>query len=127
MVKDISKKQKRNKWIIIPIVLYTFLVIGIFGVIIYAYNLQYNIRGISNILSVYIDEDREKEYVGKLNGYEIYVENLRIEELNYLTFNDKRVSLKDAIDNELVSIKDWRRGAWYIFNNNGTEILRYES
>lgn len=127
MVKDISKKQKRYKWIIIPLILYAILVIGILGIIIYAYNTQYNLRGISNILSVYIDEDREKEYVGKLNGYKIYVENLRVEELNFRTFNAKSISLKDAIDNKLVSIKDFRRGAWYIFKNNDTEILRYES
>ena len=127
MVKDISKKQKRYKWIIIPLILYAILVIGILGIIVYAYNMQYNLRGISNILSVYIDEDREKEYVGKLNGYKIYVENLRVEELNFRTFNAKSISLKDAIDNKLVSIKDFRRGAWYIFKNNDTEILRYES
>lgn len=127
MVKDISKKQKRYKWIIIPLILYAILVIGILGIIVYAYNTQYNLRGISNILSVYIDEDREKEYVGKLNGYKIYVENLRVEELNFRTFNAKSISLKDAIDNKLVSIKDFRRGAWYIFKNNDTEILRYES
>ena len=127
MIKDISKKQKRYKWIIIPIILYAILVIGILGIIIYAYNTQYNLRGISNILSVYIDKDREKEYVGKLNGYKIYVENLRVEELNYRTFNENTISLKDAINNKLVSIKDWRKGAWYIFKNNNTEILRYES
>ena len=127
MVKDISKKQKRYKWIIIPLILYAILVIGILGIIVYAYNMQYNLRGISNILSVYIDKDREKEYVGKLNGYKIYVENLRVEELNFRTFNAKSISLKDAIDNKLVSIKDFRRGAWYIFKNNDTEILRYES
>ena len=127
MVKDISKKQKRYKWIIFPIILYAILVIGIVSVIIYAYNTQYNLKGISNILSIHIDEDREKEYIGKLNGYEIYVENLRAEELNFRTFNEKSISLKDAIANELVSVKDWRRGAWYIFKDNDTEILRYES
>lgn len=127
MIEDISKKQRRYKWIILPIILYAILVIGILGIIIYAYNTQYNLRGISNILSVYIDKDREKEYVGKLNGYKIYVENLRVEELNYRTFNENTISLKDAINNKLVSINDWRRGAWYIFKNNDTEILRYES
>lgn len=127
MIKDISKKQKRYKWIVLPIILYAILVIGILGIIIYAYNTQYNSKGISNILSVYIDKDREKEYIGKLNGYKIYVENLRVEELNYRTFNEKSISLKDAINNKLVSINDWRRGAWYIFKNKDTEILRYES
>ena len=127
MVKDISKKQKRYKWIILPIILYVILVIGIISVLIYAYNTQYNLKGISNILSIYIDENREKEYIGKLNGYEIYVEDLRVEELCFRTFNANSVSLEYAIDNNLVSIKDWRRGAWYIFKDGDTEILRYET
>ena len=127
MVKDISKKQRRYKWIIIPIVLYVLLALCLLGVILYAYNTQYNLKGISNILSVYIDKDREKEYIGNLDGYEIYVENLRAEELIYRTFSAKSIPIKEAIDNKLVSIKDWRRGAWDIFKENDTELLRYES
>ncbi len=127
MVKDITKKQKRYKWIIIPMVLYVILMIGIIGVIVYAFNAQYNLKGISNILSIYIDENRSKEYVGKLDGYDIYVEGLRVEELHYLTFGEKRISFKEALDKELTSIKDWRKGAWYIFKNGDTELLRYES
>lgn len=121
------KKDKKIKWIIIPIVLFTISLIAIFVVIIHAYNKQYNLKGISNILSIYIDENRGKEYIGKLNGYEIYVENLRVEELNYRTFNAKSIMFKEAIDKKLTSIEDWRRGAWYIFKDNNTEILRYES
>ena len=127
MVKDISKKQRRYKWIVIPIVLYALLMIGILGVVLFAYNTQYNLKGISNILSIYIDKDREKEYIGKLDGYDIYVENLRAEELHYRTFSDKSIPIKEALDNKLVSIKDWRRGAWYIFKEKDTELLRYES
>jgi len=126
-MKNEKKDKKRNKAIIISIILCTILLIGIFGLIIYVYTRQYNLKGISNILSIYIDEDREKEYVGVLDGYEIYVENLRVEELNYRTFNAKYVMFKDAIDKKLTSIEDWRRGAWYIFKENDTEILRYES
>jgi hypothetical protein len=100
---------------------------GIIGVVIYAYNTQYNLRGISNIISVYIDETRDKEYVGKLDGYDIYVEGLRVEELNFRTFNAESIPFKEAIDKKIVSIKDFRRGAWYIFKDNNTEILRYES
>ena len=127
MDKNILKNQKRNKWIIIPIILSVVLLIGIFGVIMYAYNKQYNLKGISNILSIYIDEDRKKEYIGEFDGYEIYVENLRVEELNYRTFNAKFIMFKDALDKKLTSIEDWRRGAWYIFKENDIEILRYES
>ena len=126
-MKNEKKDKKINKTIIISIILCTILLIGIFGLIIYAYTRQYNLKGISNILSIYIDEDREKEYVGALDGYEIYVENLRVEELNYRTFNAKFIMFKDALDKKLTSINDWRKGAWYIFKEDDTEILRYES
>ena len=119
--------KKKNKWIILPIIIYSILLIGIIIIIIYAYTEQYNLKGISNTLSVYIDEDRDKEYIGNLNDYKIYVENLRTEELHYLTFNDKRIPLKEAIDKKQISINDWKRGAWYIFKYNDTELLRYES
>ena len=121
------KKQKNIfKSILICFVSISIL-ICIFCLILHVYSKQYNLKGISNILSVYIDEDREKEYVGNLDGYEIYVENLRVEELNYRTFNSKYIVFKDALDKKMTSIEDWRKGAWYIFNENNTEILRYES
>ena len=121
-------KKQRNifKYISICVVSISIL-ICIFGVILHVYSKQYNLKGISNILSVHIDEDREKEYVGELDGYEIYVENLRIEELNYRTFNAKYIVFKDALDKKMTSIEDWRKGAWYIFKEDDTEILRYES
>ena len=121
-------KKQRNifKYISICVVSISVL-ICIFGVILHVYSKQYNLKGISNILSVYIDEDREKEYVGELDGYEIYVENLRVEELNYRTFNAKYIMFKDALDKKMTSIEDWRKGAWYIFKEDDTEILRYES
>lgn len=121
-------KKQRNifKYISICVVSISIL-ICIFGVILHVYSKQYNLKGISNILSVYIDEDRKKEYVGELDGYEIYVENLRIEELNYRTFNAKYIVFKDALDKKMTSIEDWRKGAWYIFKEDDTEILRYES
>ena len=121
-------KKQRNifKYISICVVSISIL-ICIFGVILHVYSKQYNLKGISNILSVYIDEDREKEYVGELDGYEIYVENLRVEELNYRTFNAKYIVFKDALDKKMTSIEDWRKGAWYIFKEDDTEILRYES
>ena len=122
-----KKDKKKNKLKIIPIILGVVLLISIIVIILYAYNKQYNLKGISNILSVYIDEDREKEYVGKLDGYEIYVENLRVEELNYRPFNAKFIMFRDALDKKLTSINDWRKGAWYIFKEDDTEILRYES
>ena len=121
-------KKQRNifKYISICVVSISIL-ICIFGVILHVYSKQYNLKGISNILSVHIDEDREKEYVGELDGYEIYVENLKVEELNYRTFNAKYIMFKDALDKKMTSIEDWRKGAWYIFKEDDTEILRYES
>ena len=123
--KSHSKELKTSK--LFPIMLCIILFVGILGMILYFYSRQYNIKGISNIITVYIDPEREKTYVGRLNGYDIYVENIRTEESIFRTFNAKSIPLKDVIEKNLTSIKDWRRGAWYIFNDNGTDILRYES
>lgn len=57
--KNILKKQKIYKRIL-PTILYVILIISIFSAIIYVYTRQYNLKGISNILSVYIDPEREK-------------------------------------------------------------------
>ena len=46
-----KKDKKKNKLRIIPIILCVILLISIFVVILYAYNKQYNLKGISNILN----------------------------------------------------------------------------
>jgi len=88
---------------------------------------QYNSKGISSLLNITIDEKQPKEYIGKLENYNIYVEKLKIDELYFISINNKHISLKVAIDEELVSVKDWRKKAWNIKKDGNIEILQYEN
>ena len=45
----------------------------------------------------------------------------------YLAGDAERISLRQAVANELVSIKDWRKKAWKRVKDGDTEIWRYEN
>jgi hypothetical protein len=118
--------KKKKITIILSVILIIVSIALCFGID-WLFSEQYNKKGISHFLIITVDKDQPKEYIGDLDGYKIYVENLRVEELNYRTFNAKFIMFKDALDKKLTSINDWKKGAWYIFKENDTEILRYES
>lgn len=91
------------------------------------FSAQYNPKGISHFLVITIDENQPKEYIGKLADHNIYVEKLNIKETNFTTVDAKNVSIKDAIENDLVSIEDWKKYSRSTKLDGDTEILRYEN
>lgn len=113
--------------ILIVGILMVVLTIGITGVIAWMFTEQYNTKGISHFLVITIDENQSKQYIGELDNHRIYIEKLNIEGTNFRTINAENMSIKDAIEKELVSIEDWKRYAWKIKNNGDTEILQYEN
>ena len=117
-------KMNRKKSLLLAVVLLTA------DLIFHACGLsdkQYNSNGLSNIMTVLMDETQEKEYVGELDGHRIFIEGLKIGSLEFTRTNGEKVSLKDAIENELTSIDDWRKGAWKIRKEGDAEILQYEN
>lgn len=111
-------------------VLISLIIISIVGGIVIVFTMfieQYNSKGISSLLIITIDEKQPKEYIGKLENYNIYVEKLKIDELYFISVNNKQVSLKVAIDEELASVRDWRKKAWNIKKDGNIEILQYEN
>lgn len=116
-----------KKIIIIFISLIIVLIVGGIAIVFSMFAQQYNSKGISSLLNITIDEKQPKEYIGKLENYNIYVEKLKIDELYFISINNKHISLKDAIDEELVSVKDWRKKAWNIKKDGNIEILQYEN
>ena len=116
-----------SKKVIALIIVLVVVSAGSFGLLYMAYSAQYNSKGVSSLLNITIDENQQKEFVGKLDGYNIYVEGLKIDELYFIAFNDEQIPLKDAIDNELVSVKDWRKKARKTIKDGDAEILRYEN
>ncbi len=88
---------------------------------------QYNDKGISHFLVITIDKNQPKEYVGELEGHRIFIENLNLEETNFRTVNAENMSIKEAIENNLVSIKEWKKYAWKIKKDGDSEILQFEN
>ena len=88
---------------------------------------QYNSKGISSLLNITIDEKQPKEYIGELENYNIYVEKLKKDELYFISINNKHIPVKVAVDEELVSVSDWRKKAWDIKKDENIEILQYEN
>ena len=88
---------------------------------------QYNEKGISHFLVITIDKNQPREYVGELEGHRVFIENLNLEETNFRTVNAENISIKEAIENNLVSIKEWKKYAWKIKKEGDAEILQFEN
>ena len=116
------------------IILITILIVGIVGVVCifsfgtkWLFSEQYNENGISHFLVITIDKNQSREYVGELDGHRIYVENLNLEETNFRTVNAENMSIKEAIEKNLVSIEEWRKYAWKVKKDGDAEILQFEN
>ena len=116
------------------IVLMIAIILIIVGVICFAsfgikwlFSEQYNENGISHFLVITIDKNQPKEYVGELDGHRVFIENLNIEETNFRTVNAENISIKEAIEKNLVSIKEWKKYAWRIKRDGDAEILQFEN
>ena len=121
--------KKKYIIIIIGIILIVGIVIfllrpNIFNII---FSSQYNDKGVSHFLVITIDESQEKEYVGDLDGYKIYIEKLNLEETNFRNVKAENVSIKKALKEKLVSIEEWKKYAWNIVKDGDSEILKFEN
>ena len=91
------------------------------------FSTQYNENGISHFLVVTIDESQPAKYIGKLDGHRIFVEGFNLKETNFRNVDAEDVSIKKAIDENLVSIDEWRKYAWKIKQDGDTEILIFDN
>ena len=120
-----------KKKIIILIITIIVIIIGVIWFfsmgIDWIFSEQYNDKGISHFLVITIDKNQSREYIGELDGYKIFIENLNLEETNFRTVNAENISIKEAIENNLVSIKEWEKYAWKIKKDGDAEILQFEN
>ena len=125
---EISMKKRS-----IIIILGTILIVGIVvflispHVINWLFSSQYNKNGVSHFLVVTIDENQSREYIGELDNHRIYIENLNIKETNFRNINAENVSIKEAIEEKLVTIAEWKKYAWKIKNDGDAEVLKYDN
>ena len=117
-----------NKKIIILIIAIIVGVICFFSIgINWLFSEQYNEKGISHFLVITIDKNQPREYIGELEGHRVFIENLNLEGTNFRTVNAENMSIKEAIENNLVSIKEWKKYAWKIKKDGDSEILQFEN
>ncbi len=115
--------------IIIPaiIILLILVVLCSNRIINWLFTEQYNSNGISHFLVITIDKNQPREYIGKLDNYDLYIEGLNIDETNFRSVDAKNVSIKEALDNNLVSLEDMKKYAFGIKQNDEEEILQYDN
>ena len=121
--------KKKNILIILGII----LIVGIIVCFIITYGIdwlfssQFNKNGISHFLVVTIDYNQQREYIGELDNHRIYIENFNIKETNFRNIKAENVSIKKAIDEQLVSIEEWKKYAWKIAKDGDAEVLKYDN
>ena len=89
------------------------------------YTGQYNSKGVSHFLVVTVDQDKERVKIGRLDDYNVYVEGLS--EYNFRTSDAKNLSVKKAIENNLVSIDEWKKYASSTRKDNDSLILVFDN
>ena len=115
--------------IISCVVIVLVVVLAIFGERIpyFLYSGQYNENGVSHFLVITIDKNQPREYIGKLQDHDVYIEGLNIQETNFRTVNAENLSIKDAIEQNKVSIDEWKKYAWNVVEEESGEILKFEN
>lgn len=120
--------MKQNKLVVLLPIAVLVLGIIITNVIIpWLFSSQYNSNGVSYYLVVTLDKTQEREFVGTLDGYYVYIEGFKIEETNFRNVNAENVSIKEAIEKKLVSIEDWKKSASRIKKDGNVEILKFDN
>ena len=76
---------------------------------------------------VTIDENQPREYMGELDGFPIYMEGLDIEGTNFRSVDAEDIPVKDAIQNNLVSLEEWRKYASKTKTEADVEILKFDN
>ena len=93
----------------------------------FLYSGQYNENGVSHFLVITIDKNQPREYIGKLQDHDVYIGGLYIQETNFRTVNAENLSIKDAIEQNEVSIDEWKKYAWNVVEEESREILKFEN
>ena len=116
----------KKKVIILIVAIIGVICISTFGIK-WLFSEQYNDKGISHFLVITIDKNQPREYIGELEGHRVFIENLNLEGTNFRTVNAENMSIKEAIENNLVSIKEWKKYDWKVKKEGDSEILQFEN
>ena len=118
--------MKKNYILLIILVLILLLTL-IPSFISWLFRAQYNSNGVSHFLVITVDKNSPKQYVGDLDNHEIYVEKLNLKETCFINVKAENVPIKKALEENLVSIADWRKYANKVKKYDNVEILQFEN
>lgn len=120
--------KKRSKILLITLICSLVLSIAaVYGIVRWMFTAQYNSNGVSHFLVVTIDKEQGKEYLGDLENHKVYIEGLNISETNFRNIKAENVSIKDALEKELVSIDEWKNYAFSIEKIGKVEIYKFDN
>ena len=123
--KEDIKKFDNKKLLIIIIAAVVVVIFAVIGILYYSYTSQYNSKGVSHFLVVTVDQSKERVKIGRLDDYNVFVEGLS--EYNFRTNNAKNLSVKKAIEKNLVSVDEWKKYASSTRKDNDSLILVFDN
>ena len=97
------------------------------GIIRWLFAGQYNSKGVSHFLVITIDETQPREFIGKLEDHDVYIERLDIDGTAFRSVKADNITLNEAFEGNLVSIDEWRKYARRIKTEGNEEILQFEN
>ena len=117
----------KKKYILLIVVLLILLLTLIPSIISWLFKAQYNSNGVSHFLVITVDKYSPKQYVGELDNHKIYVEKLNLKETYFINVEAENVPIDKALEENLVSISDWRKYANKVRKYDNVEILQFEN
>ena len=116
-----------KKYILLIAVVLILLLFFIPSIVSWLFKAQYNSNGVSHFLVITVDKDAPKQYVGDLDNHEIYVEKLNLKETYFINVKAENISIEKALEENLVSISDWRKYANKVRKYDNVEVLQFDN
>lgn len=117
----------KKKYILLIVVVLILLLTLIPSIIYWLFRAQYNSNGVSHFLVITVDKNSPKQYVGDLDNHEIYVEKLNLKETYFINVKAENISIEKALEENLVSISDWRKYANKVRKYDNVEVLQFDN
>lgn len=119
----------KNKKIIIIAIISSILFFSIISIGIYTlFDMQYSLKtGVSSRINITIDKEQEKIKIGTLDGYDIFIEGLKVNDCYFTTIDAKTIDLTDAIKERKISLDDMTRKADWKEAKNNKSIYYYQN
>ena len=113
--------------IILIISMLILVAAGGMGLIRWLFAEQYNSKGVSHFLVITIDETQPREFIGKLEDHDVYIERLDIDGTVFRSVKAENITLNEAFEGNLVLIDEWRKYARKRKTEGNEEILQFEN